>query len=413
VLLRRPPAAEPAPIPAVVDRVAPAVVSIFTRREAGDPFGLFGGPSRSGQGLGSGVIVRADGLIVTNYHVVEDAKELRVVLADRREFRAKIVGRDPETDVALLLVDAVGLPTASLGDSSRVRVGESVLALGNSMGVGQTVSSGIVSATRRSGLGIVEDEDFIQFDAPINPGSSGGPLINLDGEVIGINTAIATRSGGFQGIGFAIPSRMVCELLPILLRDGRVRRGQLGVVVQDVTPALARALRSGVERGVLIADAPERGAAHEAGLRRGDLIVALDGAPVETGAELRHRAGLRGGGASVKVEALRGRERREFSVRLKELVQAPELDSEEDADDGDRDGSVSGLEGISVKGLTVVAIRSSAPLVDLQKGDLIVEVNHAAVGSAAELREAVTRSDDPVLLRIRRSEESVYVAFPK
>lgn len=418
-------------LPDVVDRIAPAVVSIFTSRPAtssADPMGLLAGPSRTEQGLGSGVIVREDGIIVTNNHVVDDATELRVVLADRRELRAKIVGRDEQSDLAVLRVAADGLPTAPLGDSSRVRVGEPVLALGNSMGIGQTVSGGIVSATGRSDMGIVDDEDFIQFDAPINPGNSGGPLVNAAGQVIGINTAIATRNGGFQGIGFAIPSRMVGEILEVLLRDGRVSRGQLGVVVQDVTPALAQALRCGVDRGVLIAEAPELGAAREAGLRRGDLIVALDGKPVESAAALRHRAAMRGGGTKVKVEVWRERMKMEFTVRLKEL-ESPSPEEEESADAAEAIPP-SGLEGISVTavprsvlakagvhgeegGLMVTAVRPTAPLAGLRKGDLIVEVDRTPVRTTAELQKAAERGSDPMLLRVRRADTSVYVAFPK
>jgi serine protease Do len=428
------PTPESAGVPDVVDRVNPAVVSIFTSRTAGgapsrvDPFALFGGPSRTEQGLGSGVIVRADGIIVTNSHVVDDATELRVVLADRRELRAKVVGRDPQTDVAVLRVPADGLPTAPLGDSTRVRVGQPILALGNSMGVGQTVSSGIISATGRTNIGIVEDEDFIQFDAPINPGNSGGPLVNLSGEVIGINTAIATRSGGFQGIGFAVPSRMVGEILEILLRDGRVSRGQLGVVVQDLTPALARALRCGSERGVVITEAPEKGAAREAGLLRGDLIVSLDEKAVESTSDFRHRTAMRGGGAKVRLEVWRERKRLDFTVRLKELDSAPA--PEEEPDDAAEEEPTSGLDGISVTavpssllrkaglhgedgGLMVTGVQPAASLAGLRKGDLIVEVNRTPVRTPAELKEAAKRSEDPVLLRVRRADGSLYVGFPK
>jgi serine protease Do len=424
-------------LPGAVERVTPAVVSIFATRSASkssatlDPFGLFGDSTgKTEQGLGSGVIVRAGGIIVTNNHVVDSASELRVVLADRREFRAKLVGRDPQSDVAVLRIAAEGLPTVSFGDSSRVRVGETVMAIGNSMGVGQTVSCGIVSATGRANVGIVDDENFIQTDAPINPGNSGGPLVNLDGEVIGINTAIATRTGGFQGIGFAIPSRMVDEILQILLREGRVSRGQLGVVVQDLTPALARALRCGEERGVIVTEAAEKGAAREAGLRRGDLIVAVDGEPVSSTADLRHRVALRGGGAKVRVDVWRDAQKRDFMVRLKELGEESEPAREEQDGDEEKVGFASGLEGIAVAAvssdvlvkagirgeegaLMVVAILSRAPLAGLRKGDLIVEVNHATVRTVPELREAVKQSADPVLLRIRRSDGSFYVSFPK
>jgi serine protease Do len=421
-------------LPGAVRRVTPAVVSIFASRSAArssslDPFGILDS-GKTEQGLGSGIIVRPGGIIVTNNHVVDSASELRVVLADRREFRARIVGRDPHTDVAVLRIAADDLPTVTFGDSSRVRVGETVMAIGNSMGVGQTVSCGIVSATGRAGMGIVDDEDFIQTDAPINPGNSGGPLVNRDGEVIGINTAIATRTGGFQGIGFAIPSRMVDEILQILLREGRVSRGQLGVVAQDLTPALARALRCGEERGVIITDAAETGAALQAGLRRGDLIVSLDGKPVHSAAQLRHRVALRGGGAKVRLEVWRDREKLDFTVRLKEPSGGSEPAREEESGDEEKLGFASGLEGIFVApvssemmskagirgeegALMVVSIRSKAPLAGLKKGDLIVEANRTPVRTVSELREAVKRSADPVLLRVRRSEGNFYASFPK
>src|SRR4030095_15689782 len=236
-----------------------------------DPFGVGDSPTtHPEQGLGSGVIVRADGVIVANHHVVAGASELKVVLADHREFRGRVVGCDRQTDVALVRISAEALPVASFRDSSTVRVGETVLAIGNSLGIGQTVSSGIVSAKGRANIGILDEEDFLQTDAAINPGNSGGPLINLKGEVIGINTAIATRTGGFQGVGFAIPSVLVTEILELLLRGGRVNRGQLGVTLQDLTPALVRAFKDAPARGVIVTEAHEKGPAREAGVLRGD-----------------------------------------------------------------------------------------------------------------------------------------------
>jgi serine protease Do len=279
-------------VPEAVERVAPAVVTVYATRSSArkisilDPLGISDpAAARLEQGLGSGIIVRASGIIVTNYHVVEGTSELRIVLADRREFRGHLMASDPQTDVALIRIAAEALPTAAFGDSSRVRVGETVLAIGNSLGIGQTVSSGILSAKGRANIGLLEDEDFLQTDAAINPGNSGGPLVNLKGEVIGINTAIATRSGGFQGVGFAIPSRLVSEIVEILLRDGRVSRGQLGVTLQELTPALARAFKDAPDRGAIVTDA--KGAAREAGIRRGDILVKLDGRPVESSAALR------------------------------------------------------------------------------------------------------------------------------
>jgi serine protease Do len=419
-------------IPDVVDRVTPAVVSIFTTRSAPgstapvDPLGLFGTSTRSEQGLGSGVITRSDGVIVTNHHVVEAGAELRVVLADRREFRARVIGRDPQTDVALLRVDAEGLPTIPFGDSGQVRVGETVLAIGNSFGIGQTVSCGILTAKSRGNVGIVDDEDFLQTDAAVNPGNSGGPLLNLRGEVIGINTAIATRTGGFQGIGFAIPSRMVGEIMDRLLREGRVSRGQLGVVVQDLTPSLARAF-SAPEPGVIITELPEKSAARDSGLRRGDILLKLDGAPVESTSALRHRAAMRGGGAKVRLDVWRDRKILEFVVRLQELHDPA---AEPPADEDGKADEPFGPGGITVAavprdllhragfadeegGVMVTTVPPAASFAGLRRGDVIVEVRGKPVRKADDFREAVARSPDPVLLRVRRPEGSVYVSIPK
>ncbi len=428
------PVTPPAPgttIPDVVERVTPAVVSIFTSRTAStsstpaDPLGLFGVSSKNELGLGSGVITRSDGIIVTNHHVVDAGAELRVVLADRREFRARVIGRDPQTDIALLRVDAEGLPTIPFGDSGQVRVGETVLAIGNSFGIGQTVSCGILTAKGRANVGIVDDEDFLQTDAAVNPGNSGGPLLNLKGEVIGINTAIATRSGGFQGIGFAIPSRLVSEIVEHLLREGRVSRGQLGVVVQDLTPSLARAF-SAPEPGVIITELPEKGAARDAGLRRGDILLKLDGAPVESTAALRHRAAMRGGGAKVRLDVWRDRKILQFVVRLQELQDPSAAPSEEEAK-GDEPFGPGGITVAAVPrdllhragfsdedgGVMVTTLPAAASFAGLRRGDVIVEVRGKSVRKADDFREAVARSPDPVLLRVRRPEGSVYVSIPK
>jgi serine protease Do len=419
-------------IPDVVERVTPAVVSIFTSRSSPasasstDPLGLFGVSSKNELGLGSGVIARSDGIIVTNHHVVDAGAELRVVLADRREFRARVIGRDPQTDIAVLRIDAEGLPTIPFGDSGGVRVGETVLAVGNSFGIGQTVSCGILTAKGRANVGIVDDEDFLQTDAAVNPGNSGGPLLNLKGEVIGINTAIATRSGGFQGIGFAIPSRMVAEILEHLLREGRVSRGQLGVVVQDLTPSLARAF-SAPEPGVIITELPEKGAAREAGLRRGDVLLKLDGEPVDSTAALRHRAAMRGGGAKVRLEVWRDRKVLQFVVRLQELHDPSAAESAEEDAKTDEPFGPGGITVAAVPrdllhragfsdedgGVMVTTLPAAASFAGLRRGDVIVEVRGKIVRKADDFREAVARSPDPVLLRVRRPEGSVYVSIPK
>ncbi len=307
-------------IPDVVERVTPAVVSIYSTRElARDPFGGFRGrPAPRGfqQGMGSGVIVRPDGVVLTNNHVVEGASDIRVVLTDRREFKAEIVGRDPRTDVAVLRIGATGLPTLPFGDSSKVRVGQNVLAIGNPLGVGLTVSRGIVSARGRANVGIVDYEEFIQTDAAINPGNSGGALVDLKGELVGMNAAIASRTGGFQGIGFAIPSELVRQVMEILLRDGRVSRGQMGVLIQDVTPQMSRALDGAPVGGIVVSEVIDGTPAARAGLRAGDVIVKLDGKPVKSAAYLRNRIALRGGGGKVTLDVWRDGKMRDVTMKL-------------------------------------------------------------------------------------------------
>jgi serine protease Do len=424
-------------VPDAVERVAPAVVSVYATRAGArrtsplDPLGMADGPARPEQGLGSGIILRADGTIVTNHHVVQGATDLRVVLADRREFRGRVVGSDPQTDVAILRIGAEALSVAAFGDSSKVRVGETVLAIGNSLGVGQTVSSGIVSAKGRANIGILDEEDFLQTDAAINPGNSGGPLINLKGEVIGINTAIATRTGGFQGVGFAIPSRLASEIVELLLRDGQVSRGQLGVTLQDLTPALSRAFKDGPTRGAIVTEAPDKSAAREAGIRRGDILARLDGHAVESTAELRHRVAMRGGGARVRLEVWRDGKMLEITVLLQETKgAAPEHAREESRSEDDLAGAESGLDGVGVGAVTsemlrragvddevggvmVLTMLPSAAATGLRRGDLIVEADRKTIRTTTELRDAVRRSDDPVLLRVRRPEGCVYLSVSK
>jgi serine protease Do len=421
----------------VVEKVVPAVVSVYSRREPergeGDPF--FGPLQRRWtEGMGSGVIVRPDGLILTNNHVVEQAVDLRVVLSDRREFKARVVGRDPQTDIALIRIDARDLPHLAFGDSSKVRVGDTVLAVGNPLGIGQTVSKGIVSAKGRANVGIADYEDFLQTDAAINPGNSGGALVDLRGTLIGVNTAIASRTGGFQGIGFAIPSDMAREVMALLLRDGRVNRGQLGVQVQDLTPALAEALGGVPDGGVLIAEVVEGSPAAKAGLRRGDVVRKVDGEAVGSSGRLRNRVALRGAGALVKLEVWRDGKAQEVDVRLRapeDRGAAPGRESQEAEPEEDA-RSDSGLPGLSVtpatprllarlglppsaKGLVVTAVDPArlSPRIGLREGDLIVEVNRAAVATPEDMREALKDRRGPALLTVRRGALTLLIAIPR
>ena len=320
----------------VTERVLPSVVNISTttaRKNRGpamfdpfftDPSSPFGGrPSeREGQSLGSGVIVSPQGYVLTNSHVVADATDIRVSLSDGRELHAELIGSDPKSDLAVLKLEGKlrNLTPIRFGRSHKIRLGEIVLAIGNPFGVGQTVTMGIISAKGRSGMGIVDYEDFIQTDAAINPGNSGGALINLDGELIGINTAILSRTGGYQGIGFAIPTDMARPIMESLIRDGRVDRGFLGVNIQTLTRELAKA--EGLpddQRGVLVTRVLSASPAARAGLLQGDIIMRIDGKDTFTAAHVVNAVGMAGSGKRVKLEVMRAGKSRTLRIELDDL----------------------------------------------------------------------------------------------
>ncbi len=267
------------------------------------------------QGEGSGVIVSADGYIVTNNHVVDGATELTVSMADKREMKARVIGTDAKTDIALIKVDARDLPHVVLGDSSKVEVGDIALAMGNPFGLGQTVTMGIISATGRGGLGIEDYEDFIQTDASINPGNSGGALVNTRGELIGINTAILSRSGGNQGVGFAVPVDLVRHVMTQLKENGAVTRARLGVYFQELTPKLASALGVQASKGAVVAEIVPDGPASKSGLRKDDVITALNGQAID-GRSLRNAVGSMTPGSTINLKVLRGGSERNFSITL-------------------------------------------------------------------------------------------------
>ena len=327
-----PPVREAASMPAtfapVVKAVLPAVVNISSTkviRTSGfpqdNPFGdLFPGfrmpdrPFRQ-QGEGSGVIVSADGYIVTNNHVVDSATELTVSMADKREMKARVIGTDAKTDIALIKVESKDLPHVVLGDSSKVEVGDIALAMGNPFGLGQTVTMGIISATGRGGLGIEDYEDFIQTDASINPGNSGGALVNIRGELIGINTAILSRSGGNQGVGFAVPVDLVRHVMTQLKENGTVTRARLGVYFQELTPKLASALGVKASNGAVVTEIVPDGPASKSGLQKDDVIVALNGKAVD-GRSLRNAVGSMSPGSTIDLKVLRGSTDRNYSITL-------------------------------------------------------------------------------------------------
>jgi serine protease Do len=375
--------------------------------------------------LGSGVIMTADGYILTNNHVVDGATDVRVTLGDKREFKAKVVGTDPKTDIAVLKIDASALPAITVANSSKVEVGDYALAIGDPFGVGQTVTMGIVSATGRSHMGIEEYEDFIQTDAPINPGNSGGALVNDRGQLIGINTAIiAHGSEGNQGIGFAIPANMARSVMEQIVKNGKVTRAYLGVVPQDVTPAIAHAFNLKDQRGALVGDVSADGPAKKAGLQKGDVILSVNGTAVANSNDLRMTISMMAPDSSVNLKVLRAGVEKDYSVRLGELP-TTEAAVQRKSDGSER----SSLSGVSVQDLdarssrqlglpadaqgvvvTNVSPSSAAAEAGLQRGDVIQEVNRKSVRNTSEFERAMSGSKDETLLLVNRHGNTMYLA---
>jgi len=357
------------------------------------------------QGLGSGVIVSEDGYIVTNYHVVAGADEVKVHLSDKRALTAKIVGTDRPTDLAVLKVEARDLHPARLGDSSKMQVGDWVLAIGSPFGLEQTVTAGIVSAVGRANVGITDYEDFLQTDAAINPGNSGGPLVNLRGEVIGINTAIASRSGGYQGVGFAIPSNIVKFVFDSIVNRGGVNRGYLGAMIQDLTPELAESFGYKSTEGVLIGDVVPDGPAAKAGLRSGDIVTSFQGKKVTNAAELRLAVAGTAPGTRVKLEVVRNGERQTVEVTVGKLDERQLASGRGDSDSTDELGitvedvtaELANRFGLSANesGVVVTHVEpgSLAARVGIRAGDLIVAVGNKTVRDLKDYRDAMKNVD--------------------
>jgi serine protease Do len=383
------------------------------RRFFGDDFERFFDrtvPDRRGiqRGFGSGVIVSHDGYILTNNHVIAGADDISVKLHDEATKKAKVVGTDPKTEVAVIKIEADNLPVARFADSDGVRVGDWVLAIGGPFGLENTVTAGIVSAKGRQTVGIADYENFIQTDAAINPGNSGGPLINMRGEVIGINTAIATQSGSNAGIGFAIPSNMARSIMEALIKTGRVERGYLGALIQNLTPELAQSFGFAGKGGVLIGDVSQDGPADKAGLKAGDIITKLDGVPAENSSQLRNTIAITAPNSTVELDIFR--DGRTIKIRVKlGLLPDSEMDDSSPAAEGSTAATELGLtvrtltselavqlgydEGQRGVVITDVAPGSTAQRVGLRARDLIVSINGAAVTNSTIFQEQMRNQD--------------------
>ena len=415
---------EPIPSLAPMLREAtPAVVNIKTRGTVriqqnplfADPFfrRFFDLPpvqrERQTQSVGSGVIIdAAQGYVITNNHVIANADEIFVRLRDRREFTAELIGTDPDTDIAVLRIPAEDLDALPLGDSDALQVGDFVVAIGNPFGIGQTVTSGIVSALRRSGLGIEGFEDFIQTDASINPGNSGGALVTLRGELIGINTAIIGPSGGNVGIGFAIPINMARQVMDQLVRFGEVRRGRLGVRTQDLTPDIAAAL--GLERteGAMIARVAPESPAAQAGIEQGDIVVEVDGAPIRDSADLRNRIGLVRVGRVIEMTVLRDGDRLNLRVEVREPRRLTI----------ERTGPARKLSGATFvadpdEGIHVAEVEAGSPAarLGLRKQDIIVAVNRRKVRTLDDFEAAIQAAEASLELIVRRGNRRIRIVI--
>ncbi len=430
----------------VVSRVTPAVVTIRSARRArpaqqhpfmDDPrFRDFFGdrapqqqPEGRERGLGSGVVVSPDGYILTNHHVIDGAEDITVELSDRKTVSAKLIGSDPPSDLAVLKVEMSSMPVVPMGNSDQVRVGDVVLAIGNPLGIGQTVTSGIISAKGRStGLSDGSFEDFLQTDAAINRGNSGGALVNTNGELIGINSQILSPSGGNIGIGFAIPTNMARSVMGQLLKGGKVRRGQLGVVVQPVTSDLAQSLGMSQARGVIVSSIQQGSGAEKAGLRQGDVIISLNETEINDPNTLRNRVASTEPGAQVTLVIMRDNREQQVKVTLGELApDAKKADAR--GDENSPATEESGKLGISVspvtpetartlnlgsnaEGLVIGSVDPNGPAADagLQQGDVILSANQQKTRATADLQNAIQRAGDrPLLLLINRRGQTLFI----
>ncbi len=425
----------------VADAVRPSVVNIattstvttednpegdlfndpFFRHFFGDQFNHHKRKYKSAA-LGSGVIISENGYVLTNNHVVKGAEEIKVVLSDKREFKGKIVGTDPRTDLAVIKINAKDLPAAKLGDSAKLKTGDIVLAVGTPFGLNSTITMGIVSAVGRSNVGIADFEDFIQTDAAINPGNSGGALVNTSGEVIGINTAIFSTSGGYMGVGFAIPSGMAKTVMDSIIKHGKVVRGWLGVSIQDLTPDIAKSLGIKQQTGALVADVVKDSPAEKAGLKRGDVIIAFDGKPTEDSTSLRNMASAAAPGKTVELKIIREGKEKSVTATLAEFKERKVVKKVE---------YNNVLKGLTVQelnaslrdqinvpenmnGVVITDIGADSPAQGiLQPGDVILEVNRHDVKNLSDYDKRVSKigKKDSALLLIYREGGTIYITL--
>ena len=451
----------------IVKKTTPAVVNIAVtgrgeggRRRGGLPPGPFGKPpgeepggeeaptpppmphgspsphGRPEQSAGSGVVFDPSGYIVTNNHVVEGATQITVTLNDRREFSAKIIGTDPKTDLAVIKIEAKNLSSLMWAEYDKLQVGDLVLAVGSPFGLSSTVTLGIISALGRGNVGIADYEDFIQTDAAINPGNSGGALVNMNGDLIGINTAIFSRTGGSEGVGFAIPSSIALDIVDSLQRTGKVVRGWMGVAIQEITPALAKSFKLPEDRkGVLISDVNENGPSYTAGIRRGDVVVAFNGKEVQGVSQLRNLVARTMVGKDAQVKVLRDGKEQMIAVKVAERPSdellakkepAPPKEQKEIVKPPDNvlaslrvqalDSAVMSQLNIPAKttGVVIASVEpgGQAEAAGLQRGDVIQEVNREAVKSLEEYQQAVNKikKDELAVLLVSRQGNSLFVA---
>jgi serine protease Do len=422
----------------VAEKVTPAVVHINSTRKVSkgngqQPFSednplkeFFGDeffkrfqpspqdPGQKVQGMGSGIIVSADGKVVTNAHVVEDAAEITVTLADKQSFKAKVIGADKQSDIAVIKIDGKNLPTATFGDSDKLRVGEIVLAIGNPFGLSRTVTSGIVSAKGRTNMGILDYEDFLQTDAAINPGNSGGPLVNIYGEVVGINTAIASRSGGYQGIGFAIPSNSARLIEEQIVKEGTVHRGLLGVNIQNLDESLAKSFGLTKTEGALVSQVEKGSAASKGGVKSGDVIVEFDGKPIQDASRLKNLVATVRPGTTCKLTVIRDGKTEKLTVTVgekdaKKVASAKgseptETSSELGIEVGEVPPSIA--QRLRLKENHGVVVSKVSPdgiggKMGLQPADIILEVDSKEVSSISDFNSAVAKAKANKVVRLK------------